>query len=161
VPLTTLVLAAADELFSWLTLTASFGFSPSSTLTIFLFPALIPPDLVTLGPPIMVKPFPVRAVLGIPNGPFTNTPAPLTAVLANALPVLTPKPSTVVLKYELPVVRPERSSVVVLPSPKGELEPISTLPLLPRSRLLLSLTSILPFFTLVSILSLEPTTSTA
>jgi len=86
----------------------------------------------------MVKPFPVRAVLGIPNGPFTNTPAPLTAVLANALPVLTPKPSTVVLKYELPVVRPERSSVVVLPSPKGELEPISTLPLLPRSRLLLS-----------------------
>ena len=130
---------------------------PLSTLTTLLLPALIP-VVVTLGPPTMLRPLLDRTV--VENGFDTVTSKLLTLVLTRALPVLTPKPSTVVLNKELPVVRPERSSVVVLPSPKGKLEPILTLPLLPKSRSLLSLTSILPFLTLVSMLSLEPTTST-
>jgi len=107
----------------------------------------------------MLRPLPDKVV--VENGLDTATPKLLTVVLINALPVLTPKPSTVVLRSALPVVRPERSSVVVLPRPKGEAEPILTLPLLPRSRLLLSCTSTLPLFTRVSMLLLEPTTSTA
>ena len=84
----------------------------------------MPPLLVTLGPPIMFSPSTVKAVLGIPNGPFTNTPRPLTSVLANAL----------------PVVIPVRSTVVTGPRPNGELVPIFTLPLAPKSIFLASLT---------------------
>ena len=110
---------------------------------ILSLPASIP-DLVTLGPPIISRPLAVNVVRGMPAGPFTNTPKALTLVLTSESPVLIPK----------------RSTVVTRPSPKGALEPILTLPVLPRSRLLFSATSILPFFTRVSMLLLEPTTST-
>ena len=54
-PSATFVVALAAAFFSWLTLTASVSASPAATLVIFLPPASIP-DLVTLGPSLILSP---------------------------------------------------------------------------------------------------------
>ena len=115
---------------------------PLETLTTFLLPALTP-LLVMLGPFKMVRPLLVNVALVGLNmlPPVTVTPAPLTVVTPVSTPPVTiPRPLTVVPFNKLPVL---------------------TLPVVPRFKLSLSSTSILPFFTRVSMLLLEPTTSTA
>ena len=91
----------------------------------------------------MVRPLLVNVALVGLNmlPPVTVTPAPLTVVTpVSTPPVRIPRPLTVVPFNKLPVL---------------------TLPVVPKFKLSLSSTSILPFFTRVSMLLLEPTTSTA